>query len=295
MMRSERRGPWYLLTGLILGVALGLVYAWLISPVAYVDNPPVSLRTDYKDQYRVLIALAYAANGDLGRARVRLALLGDADPGGMSANQAARFAAENRPLSEVQALVLLAEALGSTVELFPSTPSPTPTLSPSKTPASTPSPAATVTVLSEIVPTSAASNTDLPVSTGTGLPPDFTPIPTRTPTITIGAPYVLTDRELICDPVLPGPLLQVFVSNAAGDPVPGIPIQVIWEAGQERFFTGLKPEIGPGYADFDLQPQINYTLQVGDGGQMITDLLAAECDSASGSYWGSWRLTFVQP
>jgi hypothetical protein len=121
-MREERRGPWYLITGIILGVALGLVYAWLVSPIAYVDTPPVSLRADYKDQYRTLIALAYASNGDLGRARARLALLGDPDPGPLVASQATRAAAQNHPLSEIQALALLAEALGSPVELLASTP-----------------------------------------------------------------------------------------------------------------------------------------------------------------------------
>ena len=32
-MSQERRGPWYLLTGLVLGLAFGLVFAWVVSPV----------------------------------------------------------------------------------------------------------------------------------------------------------------------------------------------------------------------------------------------------------------------
>ena len=77
-MRGQReRGPWYLLTGLIIGVVFGVLYAWLVSPVEYVDTPPASLRADFKDQYRVMIAAAYMANGDLLRARARLDLLQD--------------------------------------------------------------------------------------------------------------------------------------------------------------------------------------------------------------------------
>ena len=76
---TDDRGPWYLATGLILGLALGLVYAWVLFPVQFIDNAPSSMREDFKDQYRALVAVAYVANGDLGRAQARLALLGDPD------------------------------------------------------------------------------------------------------------------------------------------------------------------------------------------------------------------------
>ena len=64
-MNRDQRGPWYLLTGLVLGVALGLVYAWVLAPVKYVDTVPDMLREDYKAQYRALVAAAYMATGDL--------------------------------------------------------------------------------------------------------------------------------------------------------------------------------------------------------------------------------------
>ena len=32
---SQKRSSWYLLTGIILGLILGLAYAWLINPVIY--------------------------------------------------------------------------------------------------------------------------------------------------------------------------------------------------------------------------------------------------------------------
>ncbi|HJS30238.1 MAG TPA: hypothetical protein VJ768_11480, partial [Anaerolineales bacterium] len=73
-MRSDR-GPWYLLTGVILGALFGLLYAWVISPVRFVDNPPSAMREDFKDQYRSLIAVAFSASQDLGRAQARLSLL----------------------------------------------------------------------------------------------------------------------------------------------------------------------------------------------------------------------------
>jgi len=48
----RRGGHWYLLTGLLIGLALGLVYAWKISPVRYVDTDPAALRADFNDQLR---------------------------------------------------------------------------------------------------------------------------------------------------------------------------------------------------------------------------------------------------
>ena len=64
---SEQRGPWYLLTGLVIGVALGLLIAYVIYPVEYTDTAPFSLRTDAKETLRGLIAQAYMADGDLAR------------------------------------------------------------------------------------------------------------------------------------------------------------------------------------------------------------------------------------
>ena len=79
MNEEEQRGPWYLLTGLVIGILIGIVYARYFQPVRYVDTTPSSLRNDFKDQYRSLIAAAFLSNGDLIRARARLELLEDPD------------------------------------------------------------------------------------------------------------------------------------------------------------------------------------------------------------------------
>jgi hypothetical protein len=75
---SGSKGYWFLLTGLLIGLALGLLYTRVMEPVQYYDVSPVSLSEADKDQYRGMVALAYDANGDIGRARARLRLLGDA-------------------------------------------------------------------------------------------------------------------------------------------------------------------------------------------------------------------------
>lgn len=115
---DEQRGPWYLLTGLIIGLVLGLVYAWWIQPVEYIDTPPSSLRSDYKDQYRLMIAYAYAANPDGVRALERLKLLRDEDPQRALTEQAQRIIAKEGSESDARALSSLASALQQNPELM---------------------------------------------------------------------------------------------------------------------------------------------------------------------------------
>lgn len=72
MAEKEHRGPLYLVTGLILGILLGVFYGWVISPVNYFDITPKSLHTDYKKEYFLLTGLAYKADDDAGRAYARM-------------------------------------------------------------------------------------------------------------------------------------------------------------------------------------------------------------------------------
>ena len=63
---------------IILGIAAGLVYGWVISPVEYTDTPPESLRADFKTDYVLMVAEVFAKEGDLDQALSRLAFLGTA-------------------------------------------------------------------------------------------------------------------------------------------------------------------------------------------------------------------------
>lgn len=114
-MNEDERGNLYLLTGVVLGIILGILFAWVISPVKYVDTAPESLKDEFKDQYRVLIASAYVANGDLVRAKARLALLDEVDIYLVVAEQAQQMLAEDGSVEEAQALGRLALALGQEI------------------------------------------------------------------------------------------------------------------------------------------------------------------------------------
>lgn len=72
MAEKEKRGPFYLLTGLVIGILFGLFYGWVISPIHYFDITPVSLHEDFKKDYFLLVGQAYKADNDIGRAYARI-------------------------------------------------------------------------------------------------------------------------------------------------------------------------------------------------------------------------------
>jgi len=79
------------LVAIAVGIALSLVYGWLINPVEYVDTSPDTLRIDYKTDYVLMVAEAFSKEGDLALVAYRLALLGDTSLVGLT-QQAIHFA-----------------------------------------------------------------------------------------------------------------------------------------------------------------------------------------------------------
>jgi len=302
--------PWYLITGFFLGIVLGLIISWWVFPVEYVDTPPSSLREDLKDEYRVMIALSYAINRDLERAKLRLQLLDGEETVTQTtllptsayqlAIQAQKALADGRVETEAQALGLLAAALGQKPSPYPS---PTTQPSPSKTytPAITSFPTtlhtitATTTFTATVSTPGQVSHTNTPLPASGTAQATFSLLPSRTPTSTMPPLFSLQSRKLICDPALKQPMLQVQVVNAQGTPLSGVNIIIQWDGGQDTFTTGLKPDRGAGYADYLLKPNTNYTLLVGEGGLRIGDIQVENCEtSRQEKYGGTWLYTFHQ-
>jgi hypothetical protein len=301
-MNGERRPPLFLLTGLVIGVALGLVYAWVFTPVESIETHPSTLADSYKDTYREIIAVAYTANGDLGRAKARLALLGDEDPARALTVQAQLTLGEEGSEDIAQSLGVLAAHLANDTDFMPtidtgpilektmdSSPTeghteasetPTPTSTATRTPTNTPEPGETTTPEGTEDPTKATE----------------TEPPTQIPSPTGGAPFTLLEIALDCGREYDVPLIQVYALNAANVPVPGVQILVTGDGGVDTFYTGFKPELGLGYADYEMSPGVLYILQLTEGDKPVTGLSAQECEASGGErYWGSWRLTFKQP
>jgi len=76
----------------------------------------------------------------------------------------------------------------------------------------------------------------------------------------------------------------------------GTEIIISWNGNEEHFFTGIKPELGNGYADFAMDPNQSYSLRLATGSTAVSGLSAPSCEDEDGNqYWGSLRLKFEQP
>jgi hypothetical protein len=286
------RTPGGMLFALLLGAGLGLGYAWIIAPRPVTTALPSSLRADFKDQYRSAAAGAYAATGNLPRAQARLSVLGDGDPIEALNAQAQRMRSRAQPFERADQVAALAAALAEGAGAWPATPTlgivsagntftPSPPTSDlfSSLPTETP----------EFSETLAVAETEITLTQPTvGPTSTFTPTP--------GDPFVLTGQETVCDPNLPEGLLQVLVVNRARRQLSGVEIVISWDGGNDRFFTGLKPELGSGYADYLLAADTTYTVQLASGSDVARGIAVPDCQSADDDpFPGGIKLTFQQP
>ncbi|MBA4380788.1 MAG: hypothetical protein C0393_08995 [Anaerolinea sp.] len=94
-----------------VGLAAGLVYGWVISPVEYTNTTPDTLRADYRSDYVLMVAEVFHADQNVDQAARRLGILGS-DPPARIAAQALNYAQQaNFPESGLALLQSLATAL----------------------------------------------------------------------------------------------------------------------------------------------------------------------------------------
>lgn len=280
-MRREG-GYLFVVTALVVGLGLGLLISLVLSPVRYENVSPAMLKPADKDLYRAMIALSYNARGDLGRAQARMGLLEETDPRSALAAQAQQSIAQGKPAEESRSLALLAAALGSAA----STGGPVgePVKVPSNEPVLTMPPSTPITALTPTL--------DIPVERPTNLPEESTAIPSPT----AGDPYVIKVRiNNDCD-VEHMNILSIYVVDKAGKSVPGVEVIVTWANGEDHFFTGMKPAIDLGYADFKMEPDVQYNVRLGNGGQTATKVFPPNCLTAQNmAYKGGVKIIFGAP
>jgi hypothetical protein len=210
-------------------------------------------------------------DGDVERARGRIAMLGETDPARAVAAQAQRLAASGADPAAVQSLAALAAALGAG-------PAPRFTLT-----APPPAPTETATLTPE------PSATSEPSATPQLLP---TPLPSPTPPGVFG----FVGQSFACDGRFQPPLLQVVAEDPQGNGVAGVEVIVEWGGGQDRFFTGLKPEFGRGYGDFAMETNVAYTVRLASDPSGEISVRSDPCTDAAGQLIAtSVLLTFRQP
>jgi hypothetical protein len=265
-----------LLSGLVLGLVLGLVYTWMIDPVQFYNTAPDRLREDLKQEYIILISDTYAADGDWSAAQERLTDLGDPDIAHTVLRLTEQAIADGQPVATVRHLAVLAGKLGAS---SPAVAAFVPTRSVRATPTS-------VAVIATFTP-APATPTLAPTVT-----PTPSPMPTIRPTATPVLHYRLLAQQRICEPDREEPLLRVVVRDAAGDEIPGVEVLVTWGEQTERLFTGLKPELGLGYADLVIRSETTYAVRLAEGSEVASGIHASACNSSAGPRLLSTRLIF---
>ncbi|HUN06301.1 MAG TPA: hypothetical protein PLQ56_06860 [Aggregatilineales bacterium] len=274
-----------LLIGFLIGLGGGLFYAWNINPVVQIDTQPWQLTSRARAEYMAAIALDFGYDGDLNLAVQRLIeLRPQGDPFQMLADAACQLATSgyvdsNAGLQAVQSMKLLYQLQGRTgcadtlvaavaqpTEVILSLPTPTPLPPATKTPTQVPTPAPSPTAAAPIQPT-------VPVQS------DFVPPVVRT----------------FCDASLPG-IIEIFVQQVGGEGLSLQQVRVRWNDGDNLFLTGLKPERGPGYADFDMEAGLSYIVDIpGRSDPTSSPLVASPCTTETGATSiTSYRVFFVE-
>lgn len=285
--RQEDGGPRvsaasYVLLGLLLGLAGGLLYSWVLSPVVYTDASPSRLNDTYTDEYLFLVSQSYALTGDWAQAQERVAALQLDNAPQRVASLFEQSLREGRPAPHVRNLAFFTQRLGGqspALSLFGPTPQPPPVTPTQASLAAT----ATATLLPTPSPTSPPTRTP---------PPTLTPSPTLQPSATPRPDFQLLSQQRVCDPDGPATRIEVFTLDIDEEPLPGTEVIVSWDGGSDRFFTGFRPDVDPAYGDFSMMPDISYSVELAAGSPRIGGLRIEPCSQGAGGHPGGWRLTF---
>jgi hypothetical protein len=117
MSERARRFPSWVVRialGVAIGLALGFAIGWWLWPVQYTNTAPSVLRRDYRDDYVLMVATAYALDdGNLERAQERLKLLDPENPAAPAVELAEKLVRAGGSQEDITRLARLASALGA--------------------------------------------------------------------------------------------------------------------------------------------------------------------------------------
>jgi hypothetical protein len=244
------------LTSLALGIALGLLIAWVLLPVQFTNADPADLRQSAKDDYVRMISAAYHVDGDLATARLRLKQLGVTNPTLAINDLISRTSATPSAAASLGALSNLQLALNVKADSVAQQP----TLKPGQTPQAV--------------------------------------IIVTTPTEPVASFTLVEHTQLSCTDEPDAPHLRFIVRDANGHDLPNVAIQIRSAAGDDTVYTGLKPERGVGYADFEATPGTFSVTLLNAQSDTVSDLLIgdapANCRTDRGATPRGWKLVFQQ-
>lgn len=278
-----------LIVGLILGLAAGLLYAWVISPPEYYDTYPPLLDTAYRSEWIEMTVLAYGAEGNWSRTQLRLQSLSEREIRPIAAAVLDQAVAAGRPLVTLQRMAKLAAFYGidtPAVAIYIGEDDIAPTSGP-------------IATSQAITPT--------PAPTGTAVPPTNTPIPVPTMTTTIPISASLSAFHIVSQTLTCTDRPQIAVSLALSHtitvrrreevewlPLPGREVWLLWEDGADRAVTGFNSEMGLGYADFIVAPGRTYKLYIDEPrGVPVSTIQVEPCTGDEGEGWISRLLVLL--
>lgn len=297
---QPRERPWYLLTGLVIGLVFGLIISLGVFPLRYTDATPAMLERESRNDYIIAIAMAHYGTPDIGRARARLQTLGLEDDLAVvvkSLSTGNRLGegftqvveALNKLASDLSDGALFREEIKILVPEGEETPEPTDQSN------------FVPTYIDEVQPVSGGQQTGDQDEVGVvgnesdDLAEDFLQPPENQVVLAMtinDQPFRLAERLTFCDRSLSSQL-EVVVKDEDGQGLKGVPILIQWAEGTETFYTGLYGDIDAGYADFDMQEGEVYQLQVGRTSLFVEEVKANICREDDGSlYTGGIRLFF---
>jgi hypothetical protein len=251
------------LLAMAAGAGGGLLYTWVLEPVDSYESAPDGLRDRDKLLYLTLIGDLYAYEDDIEEAKARLAAVGVEADGSTLADYIELHLEADGRLEEVRNLARLAQDLGAyggVLAVFVSEPTASPVPSPTVREQATASPTP---------------------------PPSPTPVPG----------FRLVEQTALCAGAGEPGKIMVWIQDMQGQPLPGMEVVVSWANGQDRFFTGLRPERGAGYGDFEMAPGIEYEVSLsGFQADVVEGLTAALSPGfcQEGVEAVDWRLIFQQ-
>jgi hypothetical protein len=275
------------IVGLLLGLVGGLIVTWFVVPLEYYDTYPPMLDAGHRREWIRMAAWSYGLEGNWERLQTRLIDLPSAEIREGAVDVLEQAIVREQSVTVLQRLAQLAAAYGASspaVAIYSTEGAPS-TAMPTTVPATRPS----------STPTRAPA---LPLPTSTP-PPSLTPTLTPSAPITDTLPIRVISQTLTCDR---SPRIAVSLTLSRTIEVRGreeherveMPMReiwLIWDDGADRAITGFRPELGMGYADFDVIPGRSYNLYVDRPyGIPIRTLQAEPCPQAEGVGWVSRHL-----
>ncbi len=289
--RPRVSGQLLFIVALLAGTCLGLIVAWGAEPVVTPDQSTM-LRSMDADSYAALVALAWAVDGDQERAAARINAVKPAGTGAARhmADMACRLASTDfvtgpGGVEEVRSMMNFYQQEGQrgcADTLLPalepgvsvpedSGPPPEPGVTLAPPPGKTPLPR-------RFLPAGQMVTAEATVATAVR-----TPTPAR--------PFVLTGLDDFCDATRSA-TLEVYVQERDGRPIPAMQLRVYWPDGEDRFYTGFKPERGLAYADFVMQEGIRYRIDMPGRAESSDEFATGRCVDEGHSTLRSWRAMF---